>query len=313
MSSVGATGPVVVTPTVLATTLVQDLTTDQASQATLENEISTGYAVTSPSDNPAQVANILQLQSGVTRANQYAANAQDGVGWLSLANSTVASVLSVLQEVQSTVESISGVSLSGTSASVSGLATSVGEALQQLLDLANTQYAGQALFAGTGNVTQAYSSTGAYLGAGTAPTRTVAPGTQVAVSVTGPDVFGSGTSGLLSTTPATPGVLEKIVQELQAGTATSLQAATTTGLASLQAAIQTVEAAASSLGASQQAMQSFSTQATSTVTALEQELGAAQDVNLAQAITNLQLQQTSYQAALYATSQLHADSLVQYL
>ena len=60
-------------------------------------------------------------------------------------------------------------------------------------------------------------------------------------------------------------------------------------------------------------MQGFAAQATASTSALQQELGAAQDVNMAQAITNLQLQQTSYQAALYATSQLHTDSLAEYL
>jgi len=313
MSSVGATGPVIVTPNVLSTALVNDLANDQSSMAKLENEISTGYAVTSPSDNPAQVANILQLQSGVVRANQYATNAQDGVSWLTLANSTVNSVLSVLQKVQSTVESISGANLSGTPSMVSGISDAVSGALQQILNLANTQYAGQAIFAGTGNPTQAYSSTGTYLGAGSAPTRTVAPGSQVAASVTGPQIFGSGTTGLLSTTPGNLGVLAQIVQDLQAGTATSIKAAVTTGLGALQSAMQTVEAAAGTLGTAQQAMEGFASQATASASALQQELGSAQQVNMAQAITNLQLQQTSYQAALYATSQLHTDSLAAYL
>ena len=313
MSTVGAAGPVIVTPTVLSNALVNDLTTDQNSMAKLENEIATGYAVTSPSDDPAQVANILQLQAGVVRANQYEANAQDGLSRLSLANSTVGSILSVLQKVQSTVESISGSNLSGTAATVAGISDAVGSALRQLLNLANTQYAGQAIFAGTGNPTTAYSSTGTYLGAGNAPTRTVAPGSQVAVSVTGPTIFGSGTTGLLSTTPGDLGVLAQIVADLQAGTATSLHRATTTGLSALQAAMQTVETAAGTLGAAQQAMEGYATQATASATALQQELGSAQDVNLAQAITNLQLQQNSYQAALYATSQLHVDSLAQYL
>jgi flagellar hook-associated protein 3 FlgL len=196
---------------------------------------------------------------------------------------------------------------------VAGISDAITSALEQLANLANTQYAGQAIFAGTGNATQAYSSTGTYLGAGTSPTRTVAPGSQVAVSVTGPTIFGSGTTGLLSIVPGNLGVLAQIVQDLEAGTAASIQAATTTGLGALQKAISTVETAAGTLGANQQAMQGFATQATASASALQQELGAAQDVNMAQAITNLQLQQTSYQAALYATSQLHTDSLAQYL
>jgi flagellar hook-associated protein 3 FlgL len=310
---IGAISPIVITPEVLASSMVTSLTADQASIASLENEVSTGLSVTVASDNPAQAANILQLQSGVTRARQYVTNAQDGVSWLTLANSTVSSVMNVLQQVQSAVQSITGDEASGSATAITGISSVVNSALAQLLDLANTQYAGQAIFSGTGNPTQAYAADGTYLGAGTAPTRTVAPTTRIAVSVTGPEIFGTGSTGLLSKVPGNLGVLAQIATELEKGTAASLGKAATTGLGALQAAIGVVAAQAGKLGADQQAMEGFSAQATAAATALEQELGNAQDVNIAQAITNLQLQQTAYQAALYATSQVDASSLVKYL
>ena len=312
MSGLDTSMPVVVTPSVLATSMVSGLTADQAAMAKLETQISTGYAVNKPSDNPAQVANILQLEAGVTRANQYATNAQDGMSWLSLANSTVSSTMNVLQQVQSAVLSITGDQLSGRTSAVAGITNVVTGAIRQLIDLANTQYAGQAIFSGTGNATQAYDANGNYVGAGQAPTRTVAPSTTVSVSVTGPQIFGTpstATTDLIGPT----GVLQTIRAQLQKGTATSLHTAATTGLTKLQKAIGVVEAKAGQLGADQQAMQGFANQATASATALQQELGDAQDVNLAQAMTNLQLQQTSYQAALYVTSQLKTDSLVNYL
>lgn len=311
MSAITSSIPVVVTPNVLATSMVGNLSADQAAMAKLENQVATGRAVNLPSDNPAQAANILQLQAGVARANQYSTNAQDGLSWLTLANSTVGSIMNVLQQVQSAVQSITGDQLSGTTSAVSGLTKVVTGAIHQLVNLGNTQYAGQAIFSGTGTPAQAYTTAGAYVGAGTPPTRTVAPGTYVPVSVTGPQIFGTSTTatGLLGPT----GVLGRILGDLSSKTPAKINAAATTELGNLQTAMSTVEAQAGTLGANQQAMQGFANQATASATALQNELGNAQDVNLAQALTNLQLQQTSYQAALYVTSQLKTTSLVNYL
>lgn len=312
VDGVSSSLPVVVTPSVLTTSVIGNLQADQASMATLENEVSTGIAVAVPSDDPAEVANILQLQSGVTRANQYVTNAEDGLSWLSLANSTVSSMMTVLDQVQSAVLGITGDQLSGTASAVAGLSTVVTGAIKQLIDLANTQYAGQAIFSGTGTPTRAYDTTGTYVGAGAAPTRTVAPGSQVAVSVTGPQLFGT-PSTPTTTTKSLIGVLKQIRTAIASGTASQLQAAATTGLTKLQQAMAVVETQAGKLGADQEAMQGFSAQATATATSLSQELGDAQDVTMAQALTNLQLQETSYEAAMYVASQLSTDSLVNYL
>jgi flagellar hook-associated protein 3 FlgL len=314
--SIDAIRPVITTPAVMAGSITNDLTNDQASISALENEVATCYSVTVASDNPAQAANILQLQAGVTRARKYETNAQDGVSWLSLANNTVGSVLTVLNQVESAVEGLSGYETTGNSAAVAGVGTVVTNARAQLIDLANTQYAGQAIFSGTGTPVKAYDATGNYAGAGAAPSRTVAPNSTVPISVTGPAIFGitkptatPKSTGLLG--PA--GLLQQMATLLAKGTSTSITKVATTLLGTLQKAMANVESQAGTLGADQQAMESFSSQATASATALEQELAAAQDVTMAQALTNLQLQENSYQSALYVTSQLDGLSLVNYL
>ncbi len=331
MTSIASATPIMVTPEVLATTMVQGLTTDQTAMATLEEQISTGDAINAPSDNPAGAANLLQLQGALTRANQYAANAQDGVGWLSLGNSTVSSVLDVVQNIKSVIEGVSGSSLMGEPSTITSTADQVQSALSQLLDLANTtEEGGQPIFAGTGSPTAAYDASGNYLGNSVAPTRTVAPGTRVAIAVTGPEVFGpaNGTSdafgGVNTSLLSSGGVLQTLVNDLtsastdlsagnRAGATAALSQVTGTDLQNLSAALDRVETAAGVLGANQQEVQGFSTQATDTISSLQQELGSVQDTNMAQALTNLQLQQTAYQEALYATSQLSSDSLAKYL
>lgn len=307
------------TPQTIAGQLTSAITADQAQQATLESEISSGSVVSQPSDNPALAAEVITLNASATRAQQYVSNATAGEGWLQQGTSTLNQALSVLQTITSAVESVSGEALSGQKAAITGIATQVASGLQQLLGLANTTYGGQAIFSGTGNPNKAYDASGNYLGSTTtAPSETVAPGVTVTTGVLGPSVFGSGTTGLLTgagnTSPSTSGnpvgVLQQIVNDLNSGNLTAVE---TTDLPNLQAATATVESAAASLGADYQNMQAFTAQATATQAALQTQLGTMQDVNLAQASTQLSEAQTSYQAALWATSQISQDSLVQFL
>ena len=93
MSSIGYT------PRILASSMIQDIEEQQSSMGTLEEQLSTGYKVNQPSDNPAEAANILRLQSVYSRTQQYASNAADALGWLSTGNTTMNQINSILQQV----------------------------------------------------------------------------------------------------------------------------------------------------------------------------------------------------------------------
>ncbi|EQD27254.1 flagellar hook-associated protein 3, partial [mine drainage metagenome] len=178
--------------------------------------------------------------------------------------------------------------------------------------MANTQYNGQAIFAGTGTTGPAYDSSGNYLGGGNAPTRTVADGVSIPIGVTGPSIFGTGATGLLENStgpPPTLGVLAQTVSDLRAG---NLSAVEGTDLSNLENAIVPVENQAAVLGANYQRAQEFSQQAQDLQASIAQQLSAIQDVNLAQATTDLQMQQNTYQSALWAYSKSLVPTLAQY-
>lgn len=309
MSDVMGSTAISYTPSIIAGQLVDGLNADQAQQAQLEVELSTGDMINQPSQNPAGAAQLLQLNSSLSRAGQYVSNANDGAGWLAQGNSTMNQIISALQQAQQAVMSVSGATLSGQPAAIQGIATQVQSVQQELLALANTTYGGQAIFAGTGNVTGAYDANGNYVGGGSPPTRTVAPGVQVAIAVTGPSVFGTGATGLLGSN----GVLSQIVQDLNTGTSQSLNNVETTDLQNLNNAIAQVESQAAVMGANYQRVEAFSQQATDTQQALQGEMTGLDATNVAQVTTELTQAQQSYQSALWATSQLSQDSLVQFL
>src|SRR5580704_10900035 len=104
------------TPSVMSQDMISNLNNEQASIAQLQEQLSTGNVVNQPSDDPAQAANILQINAAITRANTYAQNASDGLGWLQQGNSTMNEILSTLQQVRQNVLSISSASLSGSTA-----------------------------------------------------------------------------------------------------------------------------------------------------------------------------------------------------
>ena len=210
------------TSSVIANQVTTSLMNQEAGIATLQEQLASGNQISQPSDNPALAGQIMQLNASLSRATQYQANANDAQGWLATANDTMNQVESVLQNVQQAVLSVSSAQLSSTPAGLSSLANQVEGDLSSLTDLANTSFSGQPIFAGTGAGNQAYDSNGNYLGQGSSPTRTVAPGMQVSIGVTGPTVFGSGETGLLgngvgtspSGSPTPTGVLQQIVNDL---------------------------------------------------------------------------------------------------
>lgn len=304
-----ATGVGQLTQSSLALEIASNLNSEEVRIGSLEEQISTGFSINQPSDNPAQTVNILSLQSQSARLSQYGSNASNAKAWLGTANTTLNQVLSVLQQVEQAALSASSAQTEGPSA-LDALATQIAGMRSELLNLSNTTYDSQYIFAGTAEVAQAYDANGSYLGGGPPPTRTVSPGVTVAVGVSGPSVFGSGTSGLLSDAPGDLGVLSQIVSDLQSGNISAVEGA---DLHNLHQAVQTVESAAALIGATYQSVQVMQSQVTQNQQALSGELSSALDLNLPKATTQLQALQDSYQAALWATSQIEQSSLVQYL
>lgn len=303
MSMIGALSDAPrLTPAILEAQMTGALDSDQASIAALQEKVASGQAINRPSDDPVGVVQALSTQAALTRAQQYQRNAQDGMGWLSTANTALSSAVSQLYNIRNIV--LQANSDSSQPSTYANLAQQVDGIRQELLSLANSTYLNRPVFAGTSAGSMAYDSTGAYVGSGSAPTRTVAPGTALAVSVTAP--FGTGASSVFAT-------IDQISADLKAGTTASINNLTGSDLSNLDQAITNLSDSAGQVGTMYQQMQYLSQQATSTQQTLSTRLADVQDTNLAKTITDLQAQQNSYQAALWATSRVIEPSLTQFL
>lgn len=281
--------------------LLSSLNAGEANAQQLQQQLSTGSSILAPSDNPTGAVDSLSAQGAAAQANTWATNAADGLSRLGLANQTINQVLDQVSQLQQAVESVSTANFSP--AGSSALAVKVQGIGQSILAEANTSYEGYAIFGGTSGATQAFSSSGTYLGNSNAPARTVGPGIQLPAGVTGDAVFGTGATGLF-------GVINQTVADLQAG---NTNAVLGTDLSNLNTWYDNLQGSAAQLGSLYDEMNAAQGQAQSTAQTLSAQASNLTSVNLAQASTELSLQQSTLQSALYSLSQVVPESLLQYL
>ena len=290
-----------VTQSSISSMLTANLDSQQSSLSVLEQQLSSGVNYSQPSQDPAAVVQALGISSQVNRFNQYVSNANDGLIVAKMADSTLNSAVSALQQARTVYVAAGGAGI--TPASAAGLVQSLQSAYQSLLGLANTTYMGQGIFAGTSGSATAYDSAGNYLGSQSSPTRTVAPAFQTPVAVTAP--FGQ--SGAANNVF---GALQTAISDLKAGNYSKVY---NSDLATFDNAMQGVLSAAASQGQMVQQLQYMQNQATQTVQDLQAQYGSIQNVNVAKVASDYAQAMNNYQIAMQVAVSAVQPTLAKYI
>jgi flagellar hook-associated protein 3 FlgL len=281
--------------------------------ARTQEQLSTGRVINRPSDNPIGTNSAMRLRSETAAQTQYARNADDGLGWLGRIDSTLQSVLPQVNRARELV--LQGASSgSNTAASRGALATEVEQIRASVLASANTQYVGRPVFGGTTTGKQAYDqATGAYVGQpvtqpvpapGTTVERSVADGVRIRVDVSGPEVFGPAGSDLFK-------VLDDVVTHLRADPADP--AALSGDLDKLDAALRSIRTAVADVGTRYGRLERAAQTAKDVTLDLQASLSEVENVDIAKATMDLQLQEVAYQASLATTARVLQPSLLDFL
>jgi flagellar hook-associated protein 3 FlgL len=269
--------------------------------ARLQQQMTTGKSISRPSDSPGGTVAAMQLRGDLRLTAQYARNANDGVGWLGTLDTTMTSVVDSLQRARDLV--VQG--MSAGSADAPGVRAAIAAEVDNLRDTvlaaANTRYLDRPVFGGTTAGGAAYDSAGAYLGDTGTVLRTVADGTRVRVDSPGTAVFGNG-----------PGSVFAVLSSISTDVRTN-QSALGADLDSLDAVLTNVQTQQASVGTRYNELMQLGQAATDRQTTLTAQLSDVEDIDLPKTITDLQLQQTAYQAALAATAKVIQPSLLDFL
>jgi len=121
-----------------------------------QEQMSTGKRVLSPADDPVASTNILQLNGELSRIQQYTKNIDSGTNSLSLEETTLNSVISLIQRMQELAVQAGNTAVL-TKDDYQSLAIEVESRTQELLSLQNTRNAsGQFIFSGYQGATQSF-------------------------------------------------------------------------------------------------------------------------------------------------------------
>jgi flagellar hook-associated protein 3 FlgL len=267
----------------------------------IQQQLSSGKQISRASDSPTGTVSAMQFRGDIAKLKQYSRNADDGLGWLGTADTTLTGALDQVNRVRELVLQGMSTGAAGSPDAREALATEVAGLRTSLIGLANTQYLDRPIFGGTTTGSAAFDAAGSYVGDSGSISRTVSDNTKVRVDTDAAATFGTG-SGQLFT------VLGKIVSDLRTSPS-SLGG----DLTQLDAARGSIQSSLSSVGARYNQLTQMRQAADDRVLDLSSQLSEVEDIDLPKTLTDLQLQQTAYQAALAAGAKVVQPSLVDFL
>jgi flagellar hook-associated protein 3 FlgL len=299
-----------VTDTSITNRVLGDLQRNQARSQKLISQISGGKMLTRPSDSPTGTVTSLQLRGEVRSTQQYSRNADDGLGWLGTIQDKLSDASSSILRVRDlTVQALNSAT---TGQSREALAAEIDTIRTTLIGDANSKFMGRPVFGGTTPGGVAYLPSGVYQGNDGQTARTVGPNAKVRIEASGPEAFGVDRPDPdpdPDTNTQLFAVLSAISKSIRSGDSTKLGV----NLANLDTAHDLLKSTLSEVGARYNRITQMKQSAQDHLLSVSSQLSDIEDVDLPKAIMELQIQQTSYQAALAATAKVIQPSLIDFL
>lgn len=296
----------------------------------LQQKISSNKNIYQPSDDPVAFNRLMNINSAKAADERYRTNLNAAKAELDTGDGAIKNLIDLVQRAKELTIQAANDTNSG--ANRNAIATEINSMIDEVVRIGNTQYAGKYIFGGmntsgivppavtsapifdrTATTTVTYSGTGTVANPSFQRTVEIGPGITVPMNVNGNTLFGT-VSPNGAPPPNTTGTgiirtLTELMTNLQANNVTDIQARLTdldTDLTSILNIQSTIGGVASQLELTVNRMDEQSL-------ALQEQYNSVQGVDLAKAISDLNFQQTAYQASLGVTGRLLQVSLLDYI
>jgi flagellar hook-associated protein 3 FlgL len=292
----------------------------QSQQLKLQSQTTTGLSVTQPEDDPGVMNQVLNLQSEASSGTQYQNNIAQIQGSATTAADALNSIQTLVEQAGEIATQTTGVTSATQRATY---ATQVGQLLGQALQLGNTQDAnGNYIFGGTDTGAPPFSATTDASGNITAVTYTgntsvasseIAPGLAISAQTPGENNTGSGPGGVFADSRTGADLFSHLIslqQNLQSG---NIGAISSSDVPNLTKDEDNVVTQISGNAVVQSTLQSANNVAQQQVTNEDGQVSNATSANLAQTLTQLDQNQTAFQAALQSGAMVMQLSLMDFL
>jgi flagellar hook-associated protein 3 FlgL len=272
--------------------------------------MSSGLAISQPSDNPYGASQVVSLNADLSELSSYTTSINDGTAWLNTQSGALSDIDNSVQSVRElVVESANGTM---TQSDLANAAAEVNQLIGSIKSSANATYDGSYVFSGSATQTAPYQpgSNDTYQGNSGAESRQIGPGTSVPVSSDISQLMGNGQSagdgGLLDT-------LRTIATDLSGGAGANPGNLGTTDLQNLDANLATLGTMEANVGSLTDRLTLASNRIQATQQTDSTQLSNIQDADVAQTAIEYTNAQSAYTAALKAGATIVQSSLVNFL
>jgi flagellar hook-associated protein 3 FlgL len=290
-----------VTNNMMAKKMLSNLNQGMERLGRLNDKLSSGKEVTLPSHDPAAVARIMRLRTSLVETNQYYDNVDDMLSWLEATDSVLGSVGEALHRVRDLV--IYGANDSLPDESRDALADEVDQILEGLVFTANSTHGVRHLFAGQRTTEAPFVMVSddqvEYRGDDGKLEVEIGVGIVMDYNVPGDEVF----SEIFST-------LIEVRDWLRGGNCEELSS---TGLAKVTECTDSLLRWRSEVGAKVNRLEMTRERMTDFRLNLQRLLSQTEDIDLAQVVMELKMEENAYRTALASGARIIQPSLLDFL
>jgi flagellar hook-associated protein 3 FlgL len=304
-----------ITSSMTTRSVLSDLNRIAAQQDLTRRQMSSGTAITKPSDDPYGAARAMSLRTDLAGVKQHQRNVDEAQSWMSATSTTLSSITDLAQKARELT--VQGATDTLPQSGRDAIADQIDQLIAGMKQEGNATYDGRYVLGGSRTNTPPYDATltktdpsvttnDAYSGDAASQLREIGPGVTLAVNVHGDEVLGgtSGSSGNLL------GVLRDIATHLRSGDTAAL------GNGDIKAVSDQIDnllAVQARVGAGMNRLDTASSRLAQIEESTTSMLSNTEDADMAEVITNYSTQQAVYQSALNAGARIVQTSLLDFL
>ncbi|MBC2723262.1 MAG: flagellar hook-associated protein FlgL [Desulfosporosinus sp.] len=297
-----------ITNNMMTQDLLRNLQASQGRMSQIQNQMSSGYRITRPSDDPVGIQNALRMKSSISAVEQWKSNADEALGLMDTTDGTLGDMTSMLQRVKELAVQASNGTLSESDRE--SIAIEVDQIFEQLRLVANTKNGSRYIFSGTATDKELITKdpvTSEFVWQGNNEDVKFEVGNNLSlpISVNGQTLFKeplTGAAGVFDTLSALSTALRD-----------NNSAAIEDSLKDIEGNIDNVLAHRANIGARTNRMTALREQLDTTSYNLIQNLSAIQDADIAKTIIEFKNSENVYKASLSVGAQIIQPSLVDFM
>lgn len=296
-----------VTQSMLSTNMLRNLSNSYSRMGTLQDQLNTGKKITRPSQDPVVAIKGIGYRTDLTKVEQYQRNLGEASNWLDTTDSTLDGVGQAIHRVKELT--IDAANETKTDSDREAIAQEIAQIQKQIQDMANAKVGDKYVFSGTNTTDPLYNPNGApplydangflnSAGVDKPVNIAINDGVELQVNSEGKKIFGD---------------IETLMTQLHTALVTPGGGDLNTLLGVIDDSLGQVLEARADVGARQNRVEMMNNRLETQNVVVTKQLSDNEDIDYAQAITDLITQESIHRAGLSIGGRIIQPSLVDFL